>query len=114
MNFHANVREGRLLSNRGRHGAIVEFDGVSKLYGPVQALRPTSLRIEAGEFFAIIGPSGSGKSTLLGIIAGFVSPTSGSIEVDGKVRQVVLERPKSYSAVLINVGLTDLQEATVG
>jgi putative spermidine/putrescine transport system ATP-binding protein len=84
MNFHANVREGRLLSNRGRHGAIVEFDGVSKLYGPVQALQPTSLRIEAGEFFAIIGPSGSGKSTLLGIIAGFVSPTAGSIDVDGK------------------------------
>jgi putative spermidine/putrescine transport system ATP-binding protein len=84
MTVHSNIREGQLLSNPARHGAVVAFDGVSKLYGTVEALRPTSLRIEAGEFFAIIGPSGSGKSTLLGITAGFVSPTAGSITVDGK------------------------------
>ncbi len=62
---------------------MVEFRGVTKDYGALTVLQPTSLRIEAGEFFAIIGPSGSGKSTLLGITAGFVVPSGGSIKVAG-------------------------------
>ena len=64
-------------------GAAVEFDRVTKTYGPLTALHPTSLRIEAGEFFAIIGPSGSGKSTLLGITAGFVPPSGGEVRING-------------------------------
>ena len=49
----------------------------------IEILRGISLRIEHGEFVAIVGPSGSGKSTLLGIIAGLDSPTSGQVLVDG-------------------------------
>jgi putative ABC transport system ATP-binding protein len=49
----------------------------------IDILRGISLRIEHGEFVAIMGPSGSGKSTLLGIIAGLDNPTSGKIYVDG-------------------------------
>jgi putative spermidine/putrescine transport system ATP-binding protein len=56
---------------------------LSKVYGEVLALAPSSIRIEAGEFFSIIGPSGSGKSSLLGMIAGFVTPSAGKIEIDG-------------------------------
>src|SRR5215831_14849440 len=48
----------------------------------IDILKGISLRIEHGEFVAIIGPSGSGKSTLLGIIAGLDSPTSGQVFVD--------------------------------
>jgi putative spermidine/putrescine transport system ATP-binding protein len=65
-------------------GAPVEFDGVTKSYGNLTALHPTSLHIEAGEFFAIIGPSGSGKSTLLGITAGFVPPSGGEVRINGR------------------------------
>src|SRR5689334_16970972 len=49
----------------------------------IDILKGINLRIEHGEFAAIVGPSGSGKSTLLGIIAGLDSPTSGNVLVDG-------------------------------
>ncbi|MBV9735702.1 MAG: ABC transporter ATP-binding protein [Acidisphaera sp.] len=64
-------------------GASVEFAGVSKQYGLVTALRPTSLVIAQGEFFAFLGPSGSGKSTLLGTVAGFIPPSEGRVLIEG-------------------------------
>jgi putative spermidine/putrescine transport system ATP-binding protein len=64
-------------------GASLTFDEVSKSYGGVVALQPTSMSVAPGEFFALLGPSGSGKSTLLGTIAGFVAPSGGHVLVDG-------------------------------
>jgi len=49
----------------------------------IDILKGISLRVEHGEFVAVIGPSGSGKSTLLGIIAGLDTPTSGQVLIDG-------------------------------
>jgi putative ABC transport system ATP-binding protein len=49
----------------------------------IDILKGISLRIQPGEFVAIMGPSGSGKSTLLGIIAGLDRPSSGQVLVDG-------------------------------
>ncbi len=51
--------------------------------GPV-ILEDVNLRVEAGQFVAVVGPSGSGKSTLLRLILGFESPLSGSILYDGQ------------------------------
>ncbi|CAM4005735.1 ABC transporter ATP-binding protein [Bordetella tumbae] len=60
---------------------------LSKTYGgasPVQALDNIDLTVEAGEFVALLGPSGCGKSTLLNLIAGFETPSSGTLKVGGE------------------------------
>lgn len=56
----------------------------SKGSNTVKALDGVSLSVEQGQFIAIVGTSGSGKSTLLNMIGGLDSPTSGSIEINGK------------------------------
>jgi NitT/TauT family transport system ATP-binding protein len=52
--------------------------------GPVEAIRNIDLEVQPGEFVVIVGPSGCGKSTLLSFIAGLESPSTGSIQVNGK------------------------------
>jgi putative ABC transport system ATP-binding protein len=51
---------------------------------PVRALRGADLRVERGEFVAVMGPSGCGKSTLLNVIAGLDVPDEGEVEVAGE------------------------------
>jgi putative ABC transport system ATP-binding protein len=67
---------------------VIELNDVSKIYpllsGDVVALDHLSIRIDRGEFVAIMGPSGSGKSTLLNQIGGLDVPTSGVLKITGK------------------------------
>ncbi|MBB6380271.1 NitT/TauT family transport system ATP-binding protein [Pseudonocardia eucalypti] len=64
-------------------GASARFDGVGIRFGAFQAVRDIDLEITAGEFLCLLGPSGCGKSTLLSTLAGYLSPGSGSVTVDG-------------------------------
>ncbi|MGD8425998.1 MAG: ABC transporter ATP-binding protein [Balneolaceae bacterium] len=67
--------------------AVIETKDLKKIYNdksiPVHALNGVDLKIEKGEFTAIVGPSGSGKTTLLNIIGGLDEPTSGEVTVNG-------------------------------
>ncbi len=58
--------------------------GLSYYGGKSEVLKDISLRIEPGEFFALLGPSGSGKSTLLRLIAGFNQHQRGQLLIDGR------------------------------
>ena len=57
--------------------SLLQVSHLGVFYGKVQALQPTSLRIESGQIVTVIGPNGAGKSTMLNAIAGAL-PTLGS------------------------------------
>jgi len=65
--------------------ASVELKGLSKHYGAAVAVDDVSLRVEHGQLVCLLGPSGCGKTTTLRLIAGFIEPSAGEIEVGGKV-----------------------------
>jgi ABC-type Fe3+/spermidine/putrescine transport system ATPase subunit len=64
---------------------VLTLNEVSCAFGPVLAADRVNLAMAPGEFVSLLGPSGCGKTTTLRMIAGFIAPTSGSIEMDGAV-----------------------------
>ena len=64
--------------------AYVRIEGVTKTFGGAPAVDNVSLDIQRGEIFCLLGGSGSGKTTLLRMLAGFETPTSGRLYIDGQ------------------------------
>lgn len=62
----------------------ISVEDLTKKYGDIEVLKGVNLKIEEGEFYALMGPNGSGKTTLASIMASVKSPTSGKIEICGR------------------------------
>src|ERR1700744_1038533 len=60
------------------------LNGLGKSFGQTWAVRDASLTLQHGEFVSLLGPSGCGKTTTLRMIAGFMPPSAGSIEMNGR------------------------------
>ncbi|HTY93154.1 MAG TPA: ABC transporter ATP-binding protein [Steroidobacteraceae bacterium] len=86
---------GAQRESSGARPAYVRIEHVSKRFDDFVAVDDVSLDIYRGEIFCLLGGSGSGKTTLLRMLAGFETPTSGTILVDGRDMSTVppYERP---------------------
>ncbi|MFB6154885.1 MAG: ABC transporter ATP-binding protein [Haloferacaceae archaeon] len=81
------------------------LDGLQKSYGETEALRDVDVEVEDGEFFTLVGPSGCGKTTTLRLVAGFESPTAGTVRFDGEDVVSVPPEDRDVGVVFQNYAL---------
>ena len=93
---------------------VIAIAGLTKTYASgLQALKRVDLEIRRGEIFALLGPNGAGKTTLISIVCGIVTPTTGTVRVDG------FDIGRDYRATRARIGLvpqelhTDMFEKVV-
>ena len=85
---------------------LLELSGVSKRFGPVQALDRVDFALEGGEVVGLVGDNGAGKSTMVKTIAGIHSPDGGEIRFGGE--RVSISRPQQATALGIATVYQDL------
>lgn len=92
-------------NTRGDDGYVL-FDDVQKSYdGETLVVKRLNLAIERGEFVTMLGPSGSGKTTCLMMLAGFETPTHGSIRLDGRSIDNIAPHKRGIGMVFQNYAL---------
>lgn len=69
-------------------GNVLSMRGISKSFGAVAALKDVDLDVNRGEVLALVGDNGAGKSTLIKILSGVFPADSGTISIDGKIREI--------------------------
>jgi ABC-2 type transport system ATP-binding protein len=79
---------------RSRAGLPIEFDGITKHFGPVQAVDHLTFTVQPGRVTGFLGPNGSGKTTTLRMLLGLVHPTAGTATIGGRT-YAALENPTS-------------------
>src|ERR1043165_5698289 len=62
---------------------MIELNHIVKTFGDLVAVNDLSLKVQKGEFFAVLGPNAAGKTTTLKILAGLIKPNSGAAKVAG-------------------------------
>jgi D-xylose transport system ATP-binding protein len=85
---------------------LLELEGVSKRFGPVQALDRVDFALSAGEVVGLVGDNGAGKSTMVKAIAGINPPDGGTIRFEG--REVRISRPQDATALGVATVYQDL------
>jgi ABC-2 type transport system ATP-binding protein len=62
---------------------MIEFQGLSKVYGDFNAVKPLTLSVQRGEVFGFLGPNGAGKTTTIRMMVGILVPSAGRVLIDG-------------------------------
>jgi len=83
-------------------GKVLEFRGVTKVFGDVAAVSDFTARIEPGVVTGFVGPNGAGKSTTLRILLGDIAPTKGTALIDGVVYKKLQNPRRTVGALLEN------------
>ena len=83
----------------------IEAKNISFSYGGPRILHDINLCIEAGELFTLVGPSGAGKSTLLRVIAGLLTPSAGSLLINGQRVDDIPPAQRQVGVMLQNLAL---------
>jgi putative spermidine/putrescine transport system ATP-binding protein len=86
-------------------GATIQLTNVERRYGDVDAVRKLSLTVQSGEFLTLLGSSGCGKTTTLMLIAGFDTPSSGEITINGRATTHVPPHLRDQGFVFQNYAL---------
>ena len=79
--------------------SFLEIEHLEKSFGATRVVKDFNLSIEKGEFVSLLGPSGCGKTTVLRMVAGFETPSTGAIRIDG--RDVVSLRPNQRNIGMV-------------
>jgi branched-chain amino acid transport system ATP-binding protein len=95
--------------------------GITKRFQGVTALAEVTVEVERGSIHGVVGPNGAGKSTLLNIMSGFVPPTEGTVELEGRditrltpQRRVPLGMTRTFQNLRLFGGLTVRQNVLLG
>lgn len=96
-------------NNRSDTDTALRMVGISKSFGPVQALSEVSFTVQAGTVHALVGENGAGKSTLMKILAGVYHPDKGEIEIHEK--PCTFDKPEQALAVGVSMIYQDLDLA---
>jgi len=96
-------------SDCGGTGVALRMTGISKSFGPVQALSDVSFTVRGGTVHALVGENGAGKSTLVKILAGVYRPDKGSIEIHEKL--YAFDKPEQALAIGVSMIYQDLDLA---
>lgn len=75
---------------------LVKCESLTKSYGKITALNNVNLVIPRGKIIGLLGPNGSGKTTLIKILNGLLTPTAGSLTIDGDIPGPVTKSKVSY------------------
>src|SRR5215218_6547472 len=84
---------------------MITATNLTKRFGAKTALDDVDLRIERGELFGLIGPDGAGKTTFFRIVAGVLTPTSGSVTTAAKTFGFVPQRFSMYEDLSVDENL---------
>jgi branched-chain amino acid transport system ATP-binding protein len=100
---------------------LLDARGVKRYFGGLRAVDGVDVHVDHGEILGLIGPNGAGKSTLFAVLAGFLRPTAGTIDFEG--RDIVGLRPdqlcgqglvRTFQIVKPFANLSVLENVTVG